>query len=66
MDGLAINARCWLRNLADPQRSKANASETMLQDLIAHRYREIQEKYPDLLLEIKTALAGFSVWERHT
>jgi hypothetical protein len=58
VDGLAINARCWLRNLADPQRSKANASETMLQDLIGHRYMDLQEKYPDLLLEIKAALEG--------
>ena len=56
--GLAIDARCWLRNLADPQKSKANASEIMLQDLIGHRYRDLQEKYPDLLLEIKAALVG--------
>lgn len=56
--GLAIDARCWLKNLADPQPSKRNASERMLQDLLGYRFDELHAKYPGLLLQIQGALEG--------
>jgi hypothetical protein len=56
IDGLAICAESWLRNLTNPNPRVRHASETNLQDLIAFRYTDLADSYPELLAKAKTTL----------